>query len=326
MHMHKVMILVLAAALLAQPARADGQRQAAPENTKTDVPAFVTAVPLQYGEHPSQSFGINYYPDGPARPLLIYIHSGGWASGPITQVPPIPPLYQKLGLAFAVIGHRTVKEFRDPAQVTDVQNAVRHIKENAAKWNIDPDRIAVTGRSSGGHLTMWVGFHPDSPDVACILPRSAPATLDPEFIKTFSSTLSLDNYYRMMFGDVLDDPEEMARIYKYLSPGTYMSPDDPPTLFLHNYTSPPGPDAKDNWAAHHHAFGVDAYKRLKAVGGTAELFINRKGKGGSDAAEEAFLRKYLLGEKGVKMPPSGLEEIEAEADSGKPPTSDVPIQ
>ena len=327
MHMHKVMILVLAAVLLAQPARADGQRQAAPENTKTDVPAFVTAVPLQYGDHPSQSFGINYYPEGPARPLLIYISSGGWASGPVTKLPPSPELCQKLGLAFALIGHRTAKEFRDPAQVTDVQNGVRYIKEHAAEWNIDPDRIAVTGRSSGGHLTMWVGFHPDSPDVACIISRSGPTNFDPEFIKTFTPVWSLDNYYEMLFGDVLDDPEEMARIYKYLSPVTYMSPDDPPTLFLNNYNPPPGPDPKPNWAHHHHAFGVHGYKRLKEIGGTAELFIgNREEKGGYDAPEEAFLRKYLLGEKGVKMPPSGLEEIEAGADSGKSPRSDVPIQ
>ncbi len=315
--MHSVMALVLAAVLLAQPAGEGGGRQAAPEKTKTDLPAVATAVPLQYGDHPSQSFGINYYPDGPARPLFIYIHSGGWASGPIKEIPPTPELYQKLGLAFAVIGHRTVKEFPDPAQVSDVQNAVRYIKENAARWNIDPDRIAVTGRSSGGHLTMWIGFHPDSPDVACIISRSGPTNFDPEFIKTFTSVWSLDEYYRMMFGDVLDDPEKMAHIYKYLSPVTYMSPDDPPTLFLNNYTEPPGPNPKSNWAHHHHAFGVHGYKRLKEVGGTAELFINREGKDGFDAAEEAFLRKYLLGEKDVEMPPSGLEEVEREADSGK---------
>ena len=333
MHMHKVMILVLAAVLLAQPAKAERGLQAAPEDAKTDVPAFVTAVPLQYGDHPSQSFGINYYPDGPARPLLIYIHSGGWASGPITQIPPTPPLYQKLGLAFALIGHRTVKEFRDPAQVSDVQNGVRYIKENAAKWNVDPDRIVVSGRSSGGHLTMWVGYHPDSPKVAAIIPRSAPANLHPEFIRTVTTTWSLDEYYKMLFGDdVVDDPEKMEHIYTYWSPQTYMSPDDPPTLFLGNYTPPPGPDAKPNWAAHHHAYVVQAYRAFKEKGGTAELFINfkkkEKGKtsGAFDAAEEAFLRKYLLGEKGVKMPPSGLEEIEAGANSGKSPRSDVPIQ
>ncbi len=322
--MNGVITLVLAAALLAQAATG-GERQAAPAQVETETPAFVTAVPLQYGDHPSQSFGINYYPDGPARPLLIYIHSGGWASGPITQVPPTPELYRKLGLAFAVIGHRTVKEFRDPAQVTDVQNGVRHIKENAAKWNIDPDRICVTGRSSGGHLTMWVGYHPDSPKVAAIMPRSAPANVHPEFIRTVTTTWSLDQYYKMLFGDdVVADPEKMEHIYTYWSPQTYMSPDDPPTLFLGNYTPPPGPDAKPNWAAHHHAYVVQAYRTFKEKGGKAELSINfqkkEKGKrsGASDPAEGAFLRKYLLGEKDVEMPPSGLEELEAEPAADKP--------
>jgi len=317
--MLNLLSVAFAAVLLAQPVGERARGEAATDEMGVEAPEYLTAVPVKYGEHPSQSLGINYYPEGPARPVIIYIHSGGWASGPIEKVPPIPELYQKLGLAFAVVGHRTVKEFRDPAQVTDVQKGVRYIKEHAAEWNIDPDRIAVTGRSSGGHLTMWVGFHPDSPKVACILPRSGPTDFHPEFIKTFSPTLSLDQYYQMMFGDVLDDPEEMARIYEYLSPVTYMSKDDPPTLFLHRYTPPPGPDAPANWGAHHHAFGVHGYKKLKEVGGTAELFIgNLEDKGGYDAPEEAFLRKYLLGEKDVKMPPSGLEELEAEEGSEQP--------
>jgi len=309
--------LLVAAALLGQATAADTQAEV--EETKAAVAACETAVGVQYGEHPSQSVAINYYPDGPARPLLIYIHSGGWASGPIEKMPPTREPYQKLGLAFAVVSHRTVKEFPHPAQVEDVQNGVRYIKEHAAEWNVDPDRICVTGRSSGGHLAMWVGFHPKSPKVACVISRSGPTNFDPEFIKTFTPVWSLDNYYEMLFGDVLDDPEEMARIYKLLSPVTYMSPDDPPTLFLNNYNPPPGPNPKPNWAHHHHAFGVHGYKRLKEAGGTAEIFIgNLEDKGGYDAPEEAFLRKYLLGEKDVKMPPTGLEKAEREGDSGRP--------
>ena len=117
----------------------------------------------------------------------------------------------------------------------------------------------------------------------------------------------------MLYGpDVIDDPEAMARIYKEFSPGTYMTSDAPPTLYLNNFTPPPTANAKPNWAAHHHLFGVDAYKRLKKAGGTVHLFVNRKGRDrqGFVEAETAFLRKYILGEKDVRMPLTGIEDID----------------
>ena len=314
--MNPCLTVLLAAALLGHPAREETPRGPRPETPTSEKPTYRSVASLQYGEHASQSFGINYYPAGPPRPIIIYLHSGGWASGPITRIPPTPEHYEELGFAFAVVGHRTVKEFPHPAQVTDIQAGVRHIKENAAKWNIDPERIVVTGRSSGGHLTQWVGFHPDSPKVAAIIPRSAPATLDPEFIKTFAGSWTLNNYYKMLYGpDVIHDAEAMARIYKEFSPGTYMTADVPPTLYLNNFTPPPGPNAKPNWAAHHHLFGVDAYTRLKKAGGTAHLFVNRKGRDrqGFVAAETAFLRKYILGEKDIEMPPTGIKEIDSQS-------------
>jgi acetyl esterase/lipase len=304
--MKYAMMLVLAAALLIQTS------WGASENVFDLTAQCEEAVPLHYGEDPSQTFGIKYYPDGPPRPVLIYIHSGGWASGPITSVPKdIPEPFHKLGMAFAVIGHRTVKEFPHPAQVEDVQSGVRYIKDNAKKWNIDPDRIVISGRSSGGHLTMWAGVHPDSPKVAAIMPRSAPSDFHPEFTKTFADQMPLEQYYKMLFGDdVVNDPGKMARVYDYWSPMTYFDKDDPPAIFLHNYTPPPGPDAKSNWAVHHHAFGVQAHKQLKEAGGTAELFIAFD-KGGSEPAEEAFLRKYIFGEKDIVMPPTGLEKLKS---------------
>ena len=131
-------------------------------------PEYKTTGAIHYGRDTSQVFCLNYYPDGPPRALMIQINSGGWNSGPVKAAAPTSAKYLQLELASGVVCHRSLHKSRHPAQVNDVMNGVRYIKEHAKQWNIDPERIAVTGRSSGGHLAMWVALHPDAPKVACV--------------------------------------------------------------------------------------------------------------------------------------------------------------
>ena len=48
-----------------------------------------------------------------------------------------------------------------PAQIEDVQSALRYIRANAEKFRIDPDRIASLGLSAGGHLATMVALRDD---------------------------------------------------------------------------------------------------------------------------------------------------------------------
>ncbi len=45
-----------------------------------------------------------------------------------------------------------------PAQIHDAKAAIRWVRANAKKYNVDPDRIGVTGGSAGGHLSLLVGL------------------------------------------------------------------------------------------------------------------------------------------------------------------------
>ena len=53
-----------------------------------------------------------------------------------------------------------------PAQIEDVQKALKHIRANASRFRIDPARIASLGMSAGGHLATMVALRddPTSPD------------------------------------------------------------------------------------------------------------------------------------------------------------------
>ena len=95
--------------------------------------------------------------DGPF-PLVVDVPGSGWAGADgHRHVPALVKLAQN-GFAAAGISYRgTFKDdVRFPAAVQDLMEAVRFLRAHAAEYNIDPDRVAMLGDSSGGH-TVAIG-------------------------------------------------------------------------------------------------------------------------------------------------------------------------
>lgn len=100
-----------------------------------------------------------------ARPLLVWIHGGGWQGGSHNQVPQMALALRDRGVTVASIGYRLSGEAIFPAQIHDCKAAIRFLRANAATYNIDPSRIAVWGSSAGGHLAALVGTTGNAPSI-----------------------------------------------------------------------------------------------------------------------------------------------------------------
>lgn len=93
-----------------------------------------------------------------AKPLVMYIHGGGWMGGhtrqaaAFTDFPGVLARLAREGFVVASLEYRLAGEARFPAQLQDVRAAVRFLKENAARYGIDKSRVALWGGSAGGHL------------------------------------------------------------------------------------------------------------------------------------------------------------------------------
>jgi acetyl esterase/lipase len=92
-------------------------------------------------------------------PVLIYIHGGGWWGGDknlclknIQKRQGMEKFIQR-GYALACINYRLSDRAIFPAQIQDVKTAVRWLKQNANKYNLNPDKIGAWGESAGGHLS-----------------------------------------------------------------------------------------------------------------------------------------------------------------------------
>jgi acetyl esterase/lipase len=88
---------------------------------------------------------------GEPEPLVVWGHGGAWMSGDKTWMPPVSYLLDN-GFAMASIDYRLSQEALFPAQIEDCKAAIRWLRANAARYNLNPDRVGAWGESAGGYL------------------------------------------------------------------------------------------------------------------------------------------------------------------------------
>jgi acetyl esterase/lipase len=103
---------------------------------------------------------LDLYPaaSGP-RPLVAFIHGGGWRIGDKANAPHGPQkaaFFNAQGFAYASINYRLSPAVTHPAHVEDVAAAVAWLAKNARSHGIDARSITVMGHSAGAHLAALV--------------------------------------------------------------------------------------------------------------------------------------------------------------------------
>jgi acetyl esterase/lipase len=71
------------------------------------------------------------------------------------------PFFNERGIAFVVLKYRMPHANAD-VPISDAKEALRLVRENAQKWNIDPKKVGIMGSSAGGHLASTVATHSDT--------------------------------------------------------------------------------------------------------------------------------------------------------------------
>lgn len=91
-------------------------------------------------------------------PALIMIFGGGWRSGNKSMDIPMAQQIAAKGYVTACIEYRLSPEALYPAAIYDIKAAIRFLRKNANKFNIDPGKMAISGCSAGGQLAALVGM------------------------------------------------------------------------------------------------------------------------------------------------------------------------
>jgi acetyl esterase/lipase len=172
-------------------------------------------------------------------PTILWLHGGGWERGDKNGSSGARFL-ALAGFVTASIYYRLSGEANFPADIEDCKCAIRYLRANALRYEIDPSRIGIAGASSGGHLALLAG----TADERAGLEGSGGWPMVSSRVKAVVSYYGPTDFRTMGadFGTraqaaitkLLGVPFQVnPDAYSHASPITYISSDDPPILMVH---------------------------------------------------------------------------------------------
>ncbi len=194
---------------------------------------------------------------------IIYVLSGNWISSErmLDAFSERTGLYIDAGYTLFGVMVGCQPRYAIPDEIEDLKRAVRFVRYHAADYKIDPDRIGITGSSSGGHLSLMIAtsdnvINPKSKDpvdkVSSRVQAAAVFYPPTDFLNygkanTFSQVSQAGLAFMGLAGAFdfkvfsdstrtyvsITDMEKKREIAKEISPITHVSSDDPPVLIIH---------------------------------------------------------------------------------------------
>lgn len=96
------------------------------------------------------------FSEGRIRPLVLVVPGGGYSHYGQREQEAVAVRMNSLGFHAAIL-HYSLAPMCFPQALCDVAEAVALIRDNAKKWNVDPEKIILCGFSAGGHLSASLG-------------------------------------------------------------------------------------------------------------------------------------------------------------------------
>ena len=231
------------------------------------------------------------------RPAVLLVHGGGFRAGSKEGYIPLAVKLAERGYVAATVNYRLSPGAQFPAPVEDVKAAVRFLRANAAKYNLDTEHIGALGGSAGGHLVLMLGvtagveeFEGSGPNreqssrVQCVVDEYGPS----DFTQSYSKSVDAAEVLPMFLGGDLDH-ERIWHIRS--SPLNWVTPNAAPTLSIHGTLDPYVAYEQSLWLVERMiAAGVPA--EIETIPGAGHGFKGADADR-ADARAFAWLDKYL---------------------------------
>ncbi|BBZ26217.1 esterase [Mycolicibacterium madagascariense] len=198
---------------------------------------------IRYGPHRQNVADVWRRSDLPRdgrAPVLLQVPGGAWAIG--MRRPQAYPMMAELaerGWICVSMAYRVSPRNTWPAHIVDVKRALAWVKENIADYGGDPDFVAISGGSAGGHLTALAALTPNDP-------QWQPGFTDAD--TSVVAAVPIYGRYDWFTGEGSGRPEFLGILQRYIvkkrfadhrdvyldaSPITRVHPDAPPFFVLH---------------------------------------------------------------------------------------------
>jgi acetyl esterase len=228
------------------------------------------------------------------RPAIVFFFGGGWTSGRVTQFEPQAKYLAQRGLVAARADYRVRSRHGTTPDkcVEDSKSAVRWLRANAARLGIDPQRIAASGGSAGGHIAACTaivpGFEAEGEDLSI--------SSRPNLLVLFNPVLNTV---------AIGEKYGMSQIGRKISPNHYLTKDVPPAIIFFGTQDQLNEGGKE-YIAKAKTLGLDA--QMYMAPNQAHGFFNRSPwQERTTFLMDEFLTAhgYLQGKPTLDLPPGG---------------------
>ena len=178
---------------------------------------------------------------GSGRPVLLQIHGGGWVIGQKDQQGlPLMNHLAEHGWVCVAVNYRLSPSARFPEHLIDIKRAMAWIRAHIAEHGGDPNWVAVTGGSAGGHLSALMALTAGDPELqpgfeevdtsvaACVPFYGIYDFLDREGVR---GRAQMRGFLERMV--MPSSPEEDPKLWEKASPVALVRPDAPPFFVIH---------------------------------------------------------------------------------------------
>lgn len=199
-------------------------------------------IPYVANGHERQRLDLYVPKSATPRPLVVWVHGGGWAKGSKSGIGACRWVLDE-GYALASIGYRLTDTASFPAQLDDCKAAIVWLKSNAKEMGLNASRVVVWGASAGGHLVAMLGTtgdaSTDQDDIAGVIDWFGPSELlTMQSQRTLPTNLNADapdSFESRLVGGPL---QATAQVAKQASPITHVDSSDAPFLIMHGDRDP----------------------------------------------------------------------------------------
>lgn len=223
------------------------------------IPATINAQEtmikdIVFAEHDGTSLTCDIYlpPIGNSPcPVVVWIHGGAFKSG--SKENPRGLFLVKQGFALVSINYRISGDAKFPAQIYDCKAAIRWLRANGGKYNLETKKIGVMGSSAGGQLVALLGTSGGVRDLEGSVGGNLSYSSRVDAVCDLwgpSNFLSMVNQPSEMNHEDEKSPEgqllggavlKNQELARKASPVTYISKNTPPFLIIHGDSDPTVP-------------------------------------------------------------------------------------
>jgi acetyl esterase/lipase len=195
-----------------------------------------------------------------SNPAIVIIYGGAWRSGSPDSNEQFSQYIAAQGYTVLAIDYRHAPQYKFPTQLEDIRTALKFIQQHADEYEVNLDRMAIMGRSAGGHLAMLTAYALDAFPFRAVVNYYSPVDLTDGYNHPpFPDPIDSRNVLRNFLGGT---PQEFPELYRQASPYQNVRSNLPPTLLIYG--------GRDHIVQS--KFGRAMYEKLNQNGNTA-VFI-----------------------------------------------------